>query len=241
MDGEYLLSAMVRSSGGQQVAEIAAYSGEKREKALVQSSDNWTKVVLPVCVTGNRVTIELRTVAEAGQWLEFDDINFMKPAIEEQKEQKPFALFKDAIWSIGNKYPVHFTGNGNFYFFDRCVGLGDAVTIDFTLNADVCEDMIPISHMPQQGKSGWAVCLTKEGGLIFEIGSLSDHTDVAVSGVYKKGKECSVRCVYNRGTASVYINGKLVKKQDGIVHDTQTKPLRDVWGLWTINWMQPTM
>lgn len=223
MDGEYLLSAMVRSSGGQQVAEMAAYSGGKREKTLVKASDNWTKVALPVCVTGNRVTIELHTVAEAGQWLEFDDINFMKPAVEEQKEQKPFALFKDAIWSIGNKYPVHFTGNGNFYFFDRCVGLGDAVTIDFTLNADVCEDMIPISRMPQQGKSGWAVCLTKEGGLIFEIGSLSDHIDVAVSGVYKKGEECSVRCVYSRGTASVYVNGKLVKKQDGIVHDTADK------------------
>lgn len=223
MDGEYMLSAMVRSSGGQQTAEIVAYSGNRQERALVQASNGWTKIVLPVCVTGNTVTIELSTVAEAGQWLEFDDINFMKPSVTEQKEQKPFALFKDAIWSIGNKYPVHFTGNGNFFFFDRCVGLGDAITIDFTLNADVCEDMIPISRMPQQGRSGWAVCLTKEGGLIFEIGSLADHTDITVSGVYKKGEECFVRCVYNRGTASVYVNGKLVKKQNGIAHDTADK------------------
>lgn len=222
MDGKYILSAMVRSSGGQEKAEIVAYSGKNKKKTSIKASMNWKRVEFPVQVTSHMVTIELNTVAKAGQWLEFDDINLMKP-LSEKREQKPFSLFKEAVWNIAEECPIQFIGNSDFYFFDRCVGVGEAITIDLTFNAEVNGNMVPISRMPQKGKSGWAICLTKEEDLVFQIGSLSDHTNIYVPGAYKRGEDCAVRCVFNRGEALVYINGKLMKKQTGILHDTLDK------------------
>lgn len=222
MDGDYMLSAMVRSSGGQKLAEIVASSGGQDYRTDISSSSEWKKIELPVKVVEHAVTIELNTDASGGQWLEFDDINFMKPVVVEKKKV-PFRVLGEAIWSIADKYPIHFSGNGDFYFFDRCVGLGKAITVDLTINADCMEDACPISRMPKDGKSGWAIGLTKGGGVVFQIGSLADHTDVYVPKAYMAGKDFSVRCVYNDGVALVYINGKLMKKQLGITHDTLDK------------------
>lgn len=63
----------------------------------------------------------------------------------------------------------------------------------------------------------------ENGGLIFRIGSQESHTDVYARNVYKAGKKVRVACCFEKGTASIYVNGKLVKKQTGITHDTWDK------------------
>lgn len=228
LDGIYELSAMVKSSGGLHKAVLqASPTADLRKENVsvpIPESDEWIKISIPVTVKNNEVYISVVVEGEAGQWIEIDDINFMKPLInEELTDRKPFKIFSDAMWELGKEYPVYFPGDKRFFFFDRCVGLGDTISICFNLKADEKANMTPIARIPKTGNSGWSVQLTKDGGLIFKIGSQENHTDVYAKNVYKKGKDVRIACCFEKGTASIYVNGKLVKKQSGITQDTWDK------------------
>lgn len=229
MDGEYELSAMIRSNGGLHKAYLVAASkinsSDEAVKLEIPATDEWKKISMPVTVRNNEVYIAVVAEGEAGKWIEIDDINFMKPLKTGDKpvERKPFQLYGDAVWELGKEHPVYFPGDKRFYFFDRSAGLGDTISVCFTLEADEKANMTPIARIPRNGNSGWAVQLTKNGGLIFRIGSQESHTDVYARNVYKAGKKVRVACCFEKGTASIYVNGKLVKKQTGITHDTWDK------------------
>lgn len=229
MDGEYELSAMVRSNGGLHKAYLVAVPGinltDEAVKLEIPKSDEWTRISVPVTVKNNEVYIAVVAEGEAGKWIEIDDINFMKPLKDGDKtvEKKPFVLYGDAIWELGKEHPVYFPGDKRFYFFDRTVGLGDTISVCFNLKADEKANMTPIARIPKKGNSGWSVQLTKNGGLIFKIGSQENHTEVYARNVYKPGKDVRISCCFEMGTASIYVNGKLVKKQTGITHDTWDK------------------
>jgi hypothetical protein len=78
--GRYQLTAWVRSSGGQSVAwmEVNAYGGMKRTISIT-ASEVWTKVTLSdIFVTAGQARIGFYSIAEAGQWLQFDEISFVK-------------------------------------------------------------------------------------------------------------------------------------------------------------------
>lgn len=229
LDGNYVLSAKVRSSGNlHQAALVASPTSNVHQASArieIPKSNEWTYVSVPVEVRGNEVYISVLAEGEAGQWVEVDDINFMKPlpAGEKAKENKPFQIFTDAMWKLGMKYPVHFSGDKRFYFFDRNVGIGDTISVCFTLEADEKANMTPIARIPKKGNSGWAVQLTKKGDLIFRIGSIENHTDVVARKVYNAHKKVRIACCFVKGTALVYVNGKLVKRQEGIQQDTWDK------------------
>ena len=229
LDGKYELSAMVKSSGNLHRSVLLASSTTdiNNESAVISipKSDEWVKISVPVNVINNEVYISILAEGEAGNWIEIDDINFMKPLAESDKtlEAKPFKLYGEAIWELGKKYPVYFPGDKRFYFFDRTVGVGDTISVCFNLKADEKANMTPIARIPKKGNSGWSVQLTKDGGLIFKIGSQENHTEVYAHNVYKPGKEARISCCFEKGTASIYVNGKLVKKQTGITHDTWDK------------------
>lgn len=229
MDGEYVLSAMVRSSGGMHKAALVAAPTDDLFTGAVSvnipQSDKWTKISVPVKVVNHEVYIYIVGIGEHAQWLDIDDVNFMKPlpAGVKPKAAVPFCLFKKAAWQLADYEPIHFPGDKRFYFFDRNVGLGDTISVCFTLNASEMANTTPIARIPKSGTSGWSVMLTANGGLIFRIGSIENHTDVYAKGVYKVGKPVRVACVFEHGTALVYADGRLIKRQRGIVQNTWDK------------------
>ena len=89
------------------------------------------------------------------------------------------------------------------------------------MNADTLANMTPIARIPEKGNSGWALQLTKDGGLIFRIGSKENHHDVLVSEVYQPHKDCFITCIFDRGTAQVFVSGKRLKIENGIRQETK--------------------
>ncbi|MBA2529709.1 MAG: right-handed parallel beta-helix repeat-containing protein [Euzebyales bacterium] len=75
-DGRYRLVAWVRSSGGQRVAWMEAnlHGGPKTVVDLPATS-TWRRVAIGgIPVTGGEVRIGFYSIADSGQWLEFDDV-----------------------------------------------------------------------------------------------------------------------------------------------------------------------
>lgn len=226
MDGDYILSAWVRTSKSIKNASITATNtsaaSAKNATLTLTSGAAWHRVSIPVKVLGHEVTIALNTEGADGEWLDIDDIRLMKPLAKGMKPQPemPFRLYEDYAWGLANKEPVHFSGDEKFYFFDRSVGRGDTISVCFTLNADARANMVPVARIPMKGNSGWAVQLTREGGLIFRIGSVESHTDVLAANIYRPGKNVAISCVFAKGTAYIYADGRLKKTVSGIAQDT---------------------
>ena len=220
MNGNYELTAMVRSSGGQNNAQIKVCDFGGKDIAYdLKRNEKWSKIIIPnIKVSNNTVRITLTSKGDGGEWLEIDDINFMKPPLPGQvvKKQEPFLLIGDPIWKLAMGSPISFKGDEKFYFFDRCVGRGDAMSVDFTVNSSEKANMTPIIRMPKTGNAGWAVQLTNKGGVLFRIGSLTDNFAVTAENAYNEGQDSRITCTYNRGTANIYANGKLIKTETGI-------------------------
>jgi len=225
MNGTYQLSAMVRSSGGQKQAYIKVYGFGGNEQILpITVNDKWKKIVLPsITVTNNKASFEIFAEGDAGQWLEIDDFNFMKPLPKGAKpiEHKPMFEKNGPIWQLALKEPILFTGDQKFYFFDRNVGFGDTMTLSVDITANEFANTTPIARIPKKGNSGWSLQLQKNGSIIFRIGSIESHTDVVAEAIYEAGKKVTVTCLFENGTVSIYKNGKLVKQQSGITQNTK--------------------
>lgn len=77
-NGTYKLTAWVRSGGGQKSAYIALKncgSAEQRTDLPVSSS-GWIRIVTSVAVTNNQCTISVNSDANAGNWINVDDLTF---------------------------------------------------------------------------------------------------------------------------------------------------------------------
>ncbi|MEW2251283.1 glycosyl hydrolase 53 family protein [Streptomyces sp. NPDC006975] len=77
-DGSYTLTAWVRSSGGQKAAYLALKNcgGAEQRTDLPVSASGWIRIVTPVKVTGNQCTISVNSDANAGNWINVDDLSF---------------------------------------------------------------------------------------------------------------------------------------------------------------------
>ncbi|WP_225827470.1 glycosyl hydrolase 53 family protein [Streptomyces naphthomycinicus] len=77
-NGNYTLTAWVRSSGGQNAAYLALRNcgGPEQRTGLPVSSSGWIRIVTPVKVTGNRCTVGIDSDANAGNWINVDDLTF---------------------------------------------------------------------------------------------------------------------------------------------------------------------
>lgn len=224
-NGDYLLTAMVRRSGGTQTASLrVGSSGGAESIANIPAGETWTRITIPkISVTNHSAAISIQSQGAAGQWLEIDDIRFMKPPLPGQKvrDPKPFVVCGDPIWSLARKEPITFTGDDKFYFFDRNVGDGEAITVSFVMRPAKLATTSPIERIPAKGDAGWAVQLREDGGLVFRIGSGENHTDVVAGAAYSAGRETRVTCVFDRGKASIFADGKLLKTQSGIRQTTK--------------------
>lgn len=223
LNDTYDLSAWIRCSAGQKMAEIIVSDLGGKDKILsLPISTQWTKISLTgIKVKNHQATISVHLKADEGQWLEVDDLQFYKPTASGKRkpELKPTIFTGDPIWKIAQKEPIEFTGDDKFYFFSRNVGLGDAMTLDLTIKPTIMANMSPIARMPLDGKSGWAIQLLENGDIAFSVGSISDHQNVVASKVYDAGKEVKITCTYIRGEACIYINNKLIIKESGLNHD----------------------
>ncbi|MEU9986903.1 arabinogalactan endo-1,4-beta-galactosidase [Streptomyces sp. NPDC048045] len=77
-NGPYTLTAWVRSGGGQNAANLALKncgSAEQRT-ALPVSSSGWIRIVTSIKVTVNQCTISIDSDANAGNWINVDDLTF---------------------------------------------------------------------------------------------------------------------------------------------------------------------
>jgi len=227
MNGKYDLTARVRSTGSQKNAEffVTDYGGNKLS-VFIEKSEDWKEISISnIDVSKNGLTIGLQSEGYAGQWLEVDDIQLFKPNPKGGKRSKPtsFTLIGDPIWHLAKQDPILFSGDQKYYFFDRYVGSGEAITISFVMNPDTVANMTPISKIPQKGDAGWGLQLTENGGLVFRIGSQENHRDIIANGVYKKGKKTDVVCSFSNGTAEIFIDGVSVKKETGITQSTMDK------------------
>ncbi|MFB0614668.1 glycosyl hydrolase 53 family protein [Streptomyces sp. AGS-58] len=81
-DGNYTLTAWVRSSGGQNAAYLALRNcGSPEQRTdLPVSSSGWIRIVTPVKVTGSQCTISVNSDAHAGNWINVDDVTFTSGA-----------------------------------------------------------------------------------------------------------------------------------------------------------------
>ncbi|BAC69034.1 arabinogalactan endo-1,4-beta-galactosidase [Streptomyces avermitilis] len=77
-NGNYTLTAWVRSGGGQNSAYLALKNcgGTEQRTDLPVSAGGWIRIVTPVAVTGNQCTISVNSDANAGNWLNVDDLTF---------------------------------------------------------------------------------------------------------------------------------------------------------------------
>jgi hypothetical protein len=226
-----MLTAKVRASEGLETASVSVSdAGGSEQTAQIFASKDWTTIEIPsVSVTKNTATITVKAKGTGGQSLEIDDIRFMKPPLpgRQPRDPRPMLRRDEPAWHA-LQHAMNFPGDSTFCFFDRNVGLGDAITANFVMKPARRADASPIARMPKTGKDGWMVLLTSSGDVIFRIGSEQSHTDVVAKAGYEPGKETQVTCVFVRGTARIYIDGRPIVTKKGIPQSTNdiTEPGR---------------
>ncbi|MCU0794161.1 MAG: LamG domain-containing protein, partial [Opitutaceae bacterium] len=225
LDGTYAASAMVRSSGGQRTATFSVASPKGRtESVTIPATSAWTRILIPaVNISGNEATIAIMSDAAAGQWLEVDDVQFLKPAAPDQLvvQSKPFEAVTDPIWRLCER-PTPFR-DGTFSFFGREVGYGEAISVAVSIKPDALRDQVVLERMPRAGDSGWGLRLTATGDVVFRIGSAANHTDVVAKNAAAPDRAVHVACVFDRGTARLFIDGREAAMREGIPQRTLDK------------------
>ncbi len=219
-NGNYELTAMARRSGAVAQAELSVEDcGAEAVSAPIRCGANWTMMSLPnVAVFNHSATVRIAVRGSAEQWVELDDLRFEKPIapVETAVQPPPFEVCGDPIWSLARREPLAFSGDAKFYFFDRNVGIGPAITVAFTVKPQRRMDTCPIARTPQAGTSGWAVLLTADGKIILRIGSRSTFEDIAAKVDYPAQANSKVACIFYRGAAKMFVNGRLVASRTGL-------------------------
>jgi len=225
LDGSYTASAMVRSSGGQRLATFSVASPKgKAQSVNLTAASTWTRLLIPsVNIVGGQATIALTSDADAGQWLEVDDVQFLKPAAPDQLvlQSQAFEAVTDPIWHLCDQ-PTPFR-NGINSLFGREVGLGESITVAFAMLPDALRDQVVLERMPRTGDSGWSVRLTASGDVVFRIGSVANYTDIVAKAACILGRAVNVAAIFDRGTALLYIDGRLAASLSGIPQRTLDK------------------
>jgi hypothetical protein len=225
MNGTYQLTAFVRTSVKikNAILKVSDFGG-KELTAKINVTKKWTKISIPVVeVRNNQISLSVSANGNGNEWIEVDNIEFMKPVLAGNKiaKQVPFWQNDAPIWQLAMKEPITFTGDQKFFFFARNVGYGDSITIDFRLNAAEMANTVPIARMPKTGDSGWAIQLRNDGALIFSIGSVENRHELIAPNAYKAGVPVDISCVFVNGSALIYANGKLLKNDTGIIQNTK--------------------
>jgi hypothetical protein len=212
-NGEYELRARIRRGGSGQASVVVSGHGGPDLKLDLPTSTNWVPVRIDrVMVATHGVTVSVVSSGGAADWLEIDEIQFMKPPLPGQ-EPRPTRSFAyragDPIWSIGQGRPIEFSGDEKFYFFGRNCGAGEAMTVTAALAPSRMADALPIARLPKSDAAGWALGVTAGGDVFLRVGSRERHADAVARGVLKLGKTTQVAATFLRGEVCVYVGGEL--------------------------------
>lgn len=214
-DGDYELTARVRRTGRHTAAvlRVSGHGGVDQELALPLSAD-WQEVRLaPVTVRTHSVTIAIASAGTAGDRLEVDDVQFLKPAGagQSRRPSRPIGLLRpgEPIWQIAQRAPLEFTGDEKFYFFSRNSGLGEAITVTLLLEPRASLDTFPLARLPKTGSAGWGVGLTARGDVFFRVGSQAAHRDIVVAAEWRAGQRHRLTCQYDHGRVRIWLDGVL--------------------------------
>lgn len=223
-NGSYQLSFYAKSLSNPTTANIVI-SEHGSEKIIypIKASAEWKKMTIPdIRLSSNQVTISIQVQGDDRQWLEFDNIQFIKPRIKDiiPNAEKQVPQETLPVWSIALRNPITFIGDQTFYFFDRNVGIGDSMSIHFVMKADQLANTTPIARIPKTGQSGWSIQTTADGALIFRIGSIESHEDIKVADMYKPGQTVEIGLVKQSRDVLIYKNTRLVWKYKLLGHDT---------------------
>jgi hypothetical protein len=220
-NGDYELRARVRRGGKQTSARLRVSDfGGADLAAEIPVSETWTEVRLPrIPVANHGVTVALVSEAGAGDWLEVDEVQFLKPPLpgQQPRPSRSFAFRDgDPIWQLASREPIVFSGDEKFYFFGRNCGLGDAMTVSFAMQPQKLANTFPIARLPKTGDAGWGIGLSENGDVFFRLGSHASHRDIVVPAAARAGVATRVTCVFDRGTALVYLDGVLKQRTEGL-------------------------
>ena len=225
-NGDYELRVRVRCSSRHAGAQLRVSDFGGAPLVLdVPAAETWTELRLPrIPVANHQVTVAIVSQADAGDWLEVDEVQFMKPPLpgQEPRPSRSFAFRAgDPIWQLAAREPIAFAGDEKFYFFGRNCGLGESMTVTFIMQPERTGPTFPIARQPKSGTAGWAVGLADNGRVFFRLGSQADHRDVVAPTASRPGVATRVTCVFERGTALVYLDGALQQRVAGLTHTPQ--------------------
>lgn len=228
MNGNYLLTALVRSSGGQSHAQliVSGFGGEPLTLPI-NASSHWHKISIPaIPVANHSVTIAIHSTGSPGQWLEVDNVEFMKPPLpgQQPRDPQPFAFRRDPIWKAGQAHPLRYAGDDSFILLAPNVGEGEAVSVSCRVKPARLETVVPLERAPKTGNAGWSFLLTQQGDVVFRIGSIATHSDLVAHRVAAAGRSLLVTGIVNHGIASLYIDGKLAARTANLSTGTSGNP-----------------
>lgn len=225
-NGDYELLARVRRVGKQSIARIGVSgTGGEALSVDIPASDGWQLIHLEhVSVSSHGATVEVVSAGGPGDWLEVDDIQFMKPP-QPGQARRPSRVIgkvdeaKDPRWQIGQGAPLSFTGDNRFYFFSRNVGTGDAMSVSLEVTVPALAETIPISRQPKEGTGGWALRLTAEGDVAFCVGSKTRHREIVATKALRPNQPARLTAVFDHGTARLYVDGTLRATAENIPYN----------------------
>ncbi len=236
-NGNYQLTAMVKSSGGQQsnCITVSGYGGPVLT-VPIPASTNWRMIAIPkIALTNipvssvnatnapggtNQVTIAITSKGSAGQWTEIDDVVFQIPPKPGQSSlRQDFVSSPDPVWDQGVLRPFSFQGISSIFsnqvsgYLGGCsagkVGVGDAVSISFIMNVSQRYSGLAVSRLPALGTNvGWSVQMLNTGAMKFLAGSGTNSVALTNSMIpYQTNQPVAVTCTFNKGNAAIWVNG----------------------------------
>lgn len=220
-NGDDELCARVRRSGHPTTAclRVSVFGGPALP-LVIPASATGTDVRRPhIPVSEQTVTVSIISEADAGDWLEVDEVPFMKPPLP-GRQPRPSRSFAyrggDPLWQLAQSVPRLFSGDEKFCLFGRDCGVGEARTVSWVMQPAKRSDLFPITRLPKTGRAGRGAGLSAAGDISFRLGSHAEHRDVVARAGYRAGAAIRVTCVYDRRSAPIYLEGKLSQRADGL-------------------------
>lgn len=223
-NGKYKLSFGYRTSARIESANVVIASGGRNFAVALKPSTEWKMITLrDIDVTDHSPVVTLHTRGLGGQFVDFDNVEFFKPVRGRRPETPIFDVAKEPLWEIFTDAPMRFTGDEKFFFFDRTLGYGDAVTAQIELRAASLQNAMPMLRAPRSGRDGWAIGVTADGGAYCLKGSLTDHYKLASAAAYRPGRAVTITCSYEAGTVSMRVDGRTVARASAPGYGTSDK------------------
>ncbi len=252
-NGNYQLTAMVRSGGGSLLTNNITVSGYGGAPLIAQIpvSSSWRMITIPripltnipsvqtniawtnVPTATNQVTVTINCSGSSGAWTEVDDVRLQLPPLPGQAPvTRPYSTVANPYWYQAVLGPFGFNSGADGSLShvaasDLPAGLGPAFSVSFIMNAtNRLYSGSVLSRLSSSGTSlGWRVQSTSSGAFQFQVGVGTKLSTVASSRNYSTNVPVAVSCVFNAGSAAIYMNGTNVGSSSTFpksVSDTNT-------------------